>query len=153
MTWLIAPGCGTDEFRHAVYPAGGMVRSQGQPVADAVVRFHPVDPNVVKIPEGRQGYPIANPTTETSADGTFRLSTYLADDGVPAGDYKVTVLVGAGQKGDADAGEEADPDAEGSDAPARKAPPSASKYRDPDTTPLRVTVKPDAENRFVFDLD
>ncbi|WZO98020.1 carboxypeptidase-like regulatory domain-containing protein [Isosphaeraceae bacterium EP7] len=145
-------GCGSDEFRLKVYPAGGTVLAGGKPVADALVRFHPVDPATVKIPEGQAGYPIANPTTETAADGSFQLSSYLANDGVPSGEYKVTVLVGAGNPGDDDSGEEANPDAQ---KPRTKGPKlaAASKYRDPANTPLKATIKPGLENRFTFELN
>jgi len=136
---LIMPGCGEDEgHRFPVHPTGGKVTLGGKPVAKAIVRFHPTDPATVKIPDGKQGLPVVL-TTETDADGAFTLSTYLADDGIPAGDYKVTVAIGLNES-----------DVENGDgAPSSRAPTVANIYRDPASTPLKATVKP-GENRFDF---
>ncbi len=143
---LVIPACGDsgDDFRFKVHPADGTVLYKGKPVSKAVVRFHPTDPATVKIPDGKEGMPVVL-TTETDADGKFALSTYLADDGVPAGDYAVTVAVGM-----------ADTDVENSDGVPKKARPSAATpakiYREPSTTPLKATVKP-GENHFKFELE
>ena len=143
---LVIPGCGEggDDFRFEVHPSDGMVLYQGKPVPRAIVRFHPTDPATVKIPDGEEGMPVVL-TTETEEDGKFALSTYLADDGVPAGDYAVTVAVGL--PGD---------DVENSDGQPEKARRSAVTpgkiYRDPSTTPLKATVKP-GENHFKFELE
>jgi hypothetical protein len=105
---------------------------------------------MVAIPEGHQGYPIANPSTETDADGAFVMSTYMADDGVPAGKYTVTVLPpGAGG---ADADEEEDPDAKET-SPSQGNAKVPAKYQDPKTSTLTATVEPSAENHFTFELD
>ena len=61
----------------------------------------------------------------TGEDGTFRLSTHAAFDGVPAGDFKVTVVQTGGY-------------ATNQTREANKLP---VKYADAQTTPLRVTVK------------
>jgi hypothetical protein len=142
---LTLPGCGGDEgFRFPVHPTGGKVLRTGKPLARAIVRFHPTDPTTIKIPDGRQGPPLVL-TTTTDAEGAFALSTYLADDGVPLGEYAVTVATGLA---------ETDVE-EGVGLPAkvsRDTSTSARNYGDPATTPLKATVKP-GENRFTFELD
>jgi hypothetical protein len=64
------------------FPARGQVFLDGQPLAGAVVIFHPADPTIIR-PVRADGL--------TAADGSFTLSTYTANDGCPAGAYKVTV--------------------------------------------------------------
>ena len=138
-------GCGGQEkgFRFAVHPADGTVKAGGKPVPRAIVRFHPVDPSKVEIPPGQTG-PAVMLTTETDAEGAFVMSTYLADDGVPAGDYKVTVAQGA-----------ADVDVENADGPVRRPsrPASSLAYRDPEKTPLKATVRAGEVNHFDFEVE
>ena len=143
---LVIPACreGGDDFRFTVHPADGTVLYKGKPVPRAVVRFHPTDPATVKIPDGKEGMPVVL-TTETEEDGRFALSTYLADDGVPAGEYTVTVASGPPGR-----------DLENSDGEPpttrRSAAAPGKIYRDPSTTPLKATVKP-GENHFKFELE
>jgi hypothetical protein len=146
---FLIPACGRDEgFRFRVHPASGEIRFKNQPVPNAFVRFQPVDPATVQVPDGQEGLPVLL-TTATDEQGKFSMSTYFADDGVPAGDYNVVVLPGTG----------AQEDVESSDGPRRSAKPSPAdrlippKYRKPETTTLKATVKPGEENHFVFDLD
>jgi hypothetical protein len=154
------PGCGDEEgYRFPVNPAGGEVRWKGAPVANALVRFHPVDPATVRIPEGREGPPLAL-TTDTDRDGRFALSSYYADDGVPAGEYVVTVTPLSGPAGASSApeggGEDQAPHPDDLPASAKKKAPAktfASLYSDPAASPLRAVVKAGEENRFSFDLD
>ena len=139
-----ACGGGDEGYRFEVHPADGKVIQQGKPVPKAFVRFHPTDPKTVAIPEGKTGPPVLL-TTETDAEGKFSLSTYVADDGVPAGDYKVTVAIGL-----------AEADVENADVKRGAATPKTLAvgkiYRDPATTPLKATVKP-GENHFTFELE
>ncbi len=150
---LIVPACCPDEFRFPVHPASGQVLYQGEPAANAMVRFHPIDPKIVEIPEGVEGPPVTL-AAPTDAEGRFALSTYLADDGVPAGDYKVTVFLDEGEPG----GDEADPE-ETDAANVESATPrpmvllNALQYQDPGRTPLTATVKEGEDNDFVFELD
>ncbi len=162
------PACGPSEFLHEVYPATGVVTYQGKPVAKAMVSFHPVDPKTVAIPEDREGPQVASPTTQTDDSGAFSLSTYYADDGAPAGDYKVTVIWAAPVLAVATGVELSDDDL----ASGEFDPPSASqgredpreassfgndrlkgKYADPGTTPLKATITAEGPNRFEFPLD
>lgn len=156
VSWtLLGAGCGRGpkEFRFAVHPASGTVTFKGKPLGGAIVRFHPGDPSKVTVPEGEEGPPVLL-TTETNPDGTFSMSTYLADDGIPAGDYTVTVAVGLGGGG----GDEEEVSVEDGDGPAVPAPaPKRSgpdkRYRDAATSPLKASVKADQANTFTFELD
>src|SRR5690606_12636643 len=78
---LLAVGCsGTPGLM--TYPVTGSVVRGGKPVAEATVTFHPEQP----WPEG-----IHRPLAITDANGQFTLTTIQANDGAPAGDYRVTV--------------------------------------------------------------
>lgn len=143
---LLIPACARDDsndYRFPVHPTDGKVVHRGQPVANAIVRFHPADPATTRVPEGKQGPPLML-TTETDEHGLFSLSTYLADDGVPAGDYRVTVAAGLPEK-----------DVENADdapaKPANTARASLKKYRDPATTTLKANVRP-GQNHLVLEL-
>jgi hypothetical protein len=54
----------------------------GKPAHNAIVLFHPRQPI--------DGKPL-KPMAIVAADGTFRPTTYRTGDGLPAGDYGVTV--------------------------------------------------------------
>lgn len=77
-------GCGkAKQPWEKVYPASGIVKFNGQPLPGAVITLIPQDrtfPNSVR------------PTAVTDDEGIFDIGTYSADDGAPAGDYKVLVL-------------------------------------------------------------
>ena len=66
-------------------PVKGLLLNNGQPVAGATVTFH----SFVKLPMERFVF-AADALTE--ADGSFAPSTYTAFDGLPAGEYTVTVV-------------------------------------------------------------
>ncbi len=69
--------------RLAVNSVRGAVFVDGKPAVGAKIFFHPAaDP---ANPRGLR------PFGEVAEDGTFEVSTYLALDGAPAGDYVVTV--------------------------------------------------------------
>ncbi|MFO0845021.1 MAG: hypothetical protein U0797_21965, partial [Gemmataceae bacterium] len=81
-----------------VFPVKGSVLVGGKPAEKAQVIFHPVNDADPKAPRA---------TGEVAADGSFSLSTYTAGDGVPAGEYAVTVTWPEGSStigGDADSG-------------------------------------------------
>ena len=112
-------GCGSKEQRKPVYPVQGKVFVGGKPAEKASVIFHPLndsDPNALR------------PTGEVGPDGSFKLSTYTAGDGAPAGDYAVTVSWYEGSSaigGDADSG----PDRLG------------GRYANPQTSGLHAQVR------------
>jgi hypothetical protein len=65
-----------------LHPVHGQVFYEGQPIPEALIIFHPLnhaDANAVK------------PRALAGPDGSFKVYTYVADDGAPAGDYTVTV--------------------------------------------------------------
>jgi hypothetical protein len=134
--------CGGDEgFRFDVYPVDGQVTRGGKPVPRVFVRFHPADPSKVTVPNGQVGGTVML-TSETDAEGRFVMSTYVADDGIPAGDYTVTIVkLSAPVEGDGESSAENEKD----DAAAQPAPPAdpaavPALYNDPATSTLKVTV-------------
>lgn len=117
---LTLGGCGSrlPSDAQPVYPVRGTATFQGQPMRGAIVTFHAVNSRL---------------TARGAADlsGAFTLTTYLADDGAPAGDYTVTIYWPADFSP-----HENDPD-----------PPLAPDqlklaYVDARTTTLRASVKP-----------
>jgi len=80
---LCSGSCTRSDGRVPVYPVRGHVFVGQKPATKALVVFHPVgadDPQALR-PYGHVG-----------TDGTFRLTTYEADDGAPAGEYLVSVV-------------------------------------------------------------
>ncbi|MFM1802470.1 MAG: hypothetical protein RJA81_1822 [Planctomycetota bacterium] len=150
-------GCGDKEFRHTVYPASGKVTQNGKPVSNAMITFHPVDPTIIRIPEGKSGVEIAKPTTTTDENGRFQLSTYLGNDGAPAGDYKVTVILPSQsfsqKKGMVTEGDEELPPNSNMAAIANaQVAKSKFPYSSAETTSLQASIKSDSDNTFEFDL-
>jgi hypothetical protein len=84
---VVAAGCGWGGgVEHpAVYPANGKVTFNGKTPEGACVTLHPKSPTA--MPDGRQ----LTPSGRVNPDGTFALSSYLANDGAPPGEYSVTV--------------------------------------------------------------
>lgn len=67
-----------------VFPVKGKLVMDGKPMAAATIIFNPV----VKFPAGSaQMWPHAT----ADQNGDFSVSTYVCDDGAPAGDYKITI--------------------------------------------------------------
>jgi hypothetical protein len=108
----------------AVFPVKGQVHFEGTPTPDAQVVFHRI--------EGKKMIWTADGIVE--ADGSFRLTTYKAFDGAPAGEYAVSVIwremKSNGQLG------------------ANRLP---EKYASPATSGLRARVKT-GENEITLDL-
>jgi hypothetical protein len=117
----------------AIYPVEGTVRVNGQPAAAALVTFHPL--------RGEAG--AARPTGRVGEDGRFVLTTRAGGDGAPAGEYRVTVVwtrAVAATK----------PVSDGDEVPVRSLLPAT--YSNPESTPLRATVKPGANEPIVFEI-
>ncbi len=68
-------------YQQPTHPVTGKVTLNGEPVPGAYIVFHGIGKE--------RRLPRADGTVEF--DGTFRLSTYTAFDGAPAGEYAVTV--------------------------------------------------------------
>ncbi|HEY7426857.1 MAG TPA: hypothetical protein VH682_21655 [Gemmataceae bacterium] len=78
----LVTSCGKSRFK-PLYPVKGRVLVNGEPTADIDVRFHSLDD-----PDDQ----LVSPSGTTDKDGEFTLSTYNANDGVPAGSYAVTMI-------------------------------------------------------------
>lgn len=80
--WLI--GCGGEAAdRLPLVPVRGKVAVRGRPPADARIRFHPQDPTTAA-----RG---VNASARVLEDGTFEGGSYVKGDGVPPGDYVLTI--------------------------------------------------------------
>ena len=79
---LALGGCGEGDPGPAIQPVTGTLLVDGKPAARARITFHPAG----GTPTG------TTPYAETDADGTFRPSTRLTGDGMPAGAYLLTVV-------------------------------------------------------------
>ena len=127
---VIICSCGDDD-RMKTYPVEGQVliinprTKKYEPLEGAMVSFHPND---------RAKFAKEAPSGTTDKQGNFKLSTYLADDGAPISDYKVTI-VKYPTNGD-------DPDG---DQATRNLLPEI--YGRPESTPFKVTVK-EGDNKF-----
>lgn len=82
-------GCSNREhWMTETYPATGTVTVNGEKAEGAIVMLFPA------------GDPIdqrnSKPWAQVDADGTYRLGTYDAEDGVPVGDYEVTLVWSGG---------------------------------------------------------
>jgi len=108
---VLLPGCSSNaKPRKPTHPVNGQVLFEGRPLAGAYVSFHPQDGDPDQPRSGAR----------TDHEGRFRMSTYDAFDGVPAGKYLVTITLD----------EEQDTVAQ---IPAR--------YGNPNTSGLRVEVR------------
>jgi hypothetical protein len=103
--------------RPATHPVKGQVFLDGCPLPGARINFY-------EMAAGKK--PARRADAITDADATFVMSTYTAFDGVPAGEYVVTVT-----------------------APAPSKVPD--RYTKPQTSELKVTVKK-GSNAFTFEL-
>ena len=82
---LLSLGCGGDSGP-ATVPVTGKITQAGQPVANALVVFHPQDTaSTVRASQA-----------ETDDQGAYSLSTYLGDDeykpGIEPGEYLISVM-------------------------------------------------------------
>ncbi|MCC9605854.1 carboxypeptidase-like regulatory domain-containing protein [Blastopirellula sp. JC732] len=71
----LVSGCGDSKLQ----PLQGSVTLDGEPLADAAISFSPV--------EG--GRPASG---KSDAGGQFTIASYTANDGLPPGSYKVTIV-------------------------------------------------------------
>jgi len=111
-----------------VYPASGTLTVEGEPAYGAYVTFHPVDD--VGMTKGNR------PFTRVSEDGTFTVTTYDTGDGLPKGNYNVTVTWPE------------DPEARGP-SPDRL----NGRYADPESSGLGVTIDEGGNEALGWDLD
>jgi hypothetical protein len=87
LTLLVLCSCsGKRDYGKETFAVTGEVYVDGQPAADLAVTLHPVNGMDAEVPTVS--------ATFTRADGTFSLSTFEKDDGVPAGEYVATFAWG-----------------------------------------------------------
>lgn len=116
---LLLSGCGGETGPRCHLVAGKVVY-QNQPLAEAMVVFHPLATPTEKFPQ---------PMGTTTADGRFVMTTFKSGDGAPEGEYAVTIELREPRQ----IGEEVVRDG------LNLLPP---KYASPKDTPLRHKVVP-----------
>lgn len=80
---LLLAGCGrSGPPRVATHPTKGSITFQGQPVSGAFIALHR---------KQHADHDVPTSTAVVQPDGTFAVSTYDAGDGVPEGEYVVTI--------------------------------------------------------------
>jgi len=99
-----------------IYPTSGSVSVDGEPAYGAVIVFHPQGD--IGMSKGNRVF------AKVKEDGTFAMTTYVTEDGAPAGKYVATVVWPQ------------DPNARGP-SPDRL----RGKYAKPDQSDLTVTVE------------
>lgn len=114
--------------RVAVCPATGEAVQDGNPAAGALLVFHPV--SSITLP--------ALPRATVGKDGRYAVGTYEAEDGLPEGDYVVTVYWTIKPPGAGEA-------VEGKSL-------VNAKFAKKETTPLRATVVRGTDGRCTIPL-
>ena len=74
-------GCKSGPARPLCQPVSGKVLFENTPLAEAELTFHPVQGTVVPLP-----------VAVTGVDGQFQATTWSDNDGIPVGDYVVTIV-------------------------------------------------------------
>jgi hypothetical protein len=123
------PGVSTKN-RKPVHACNVKLSFQGKPVSSAIVVFHSYNERTKKYARVADGM--------TEDNGATSMSTYTAFDGVPAGDYTVTLTW-------------ADPRFDDTGKPMPNKLPA--RYAKPDTSPLNFTVREGDKNDVEFQLD
>lgn len=85
-TILAASGCGpAGEARPDLMPVTGQLSINGKPASGAMLVFHPSS----KVDFDARG---TRPRATVEQDGHFQVTTYQSGDGIPVGDYDLSVL-------------------------------------------------------------
>ena len=108
-------------------PVEGVVLLDGKPVADASIQF---------VPQGTG----RDATGQTDKNGAFKMSTYVPDDGVVAGSYKVVIAPPLGTPDPKQYASAEDAMNAASSAPPPKASTFPQKYTRVDQTQLKQEV-------------
>jgi hypothetical protein len=119
--------------RRLCYPADGTLLLNGQPVENAEVVLHYMVPPAEQAKAGNKKL-MRSSDGLTDAQGRFYLSTYTNGDGVPAGDFVVTLTPFKSRTG----------------LPVQ-APVLDKKYAKPETSPLRAQIK-EGKNELKWDV-
>ena len=131
----LAAGCSSKKG----YKVAGKVLVNGQPAGGATV---------VLSPAGNPQTMDKKPNAMTRDDGTFELSTLADGDGVEPGDYLVTITWPGKPKPSARPKGMSGGDDERATTPDQL----RGKYADPQSSGLKITVKPEANELAPFDL-
>ena len=139
------PGCG-ENGRLPTRPVKGKVTLDGKPLANAEIWLVPTTEEV------KNARITIRPYAKSAPDGTFTVSSYLVDDGAPAGDYAVMVVAAGGQ---ADTEEDRQTDTPSQKKTERgknkRLSPFPGKYKSPATSGLSFTVQ-NGPNELNLDL-
>lgn len=111
-----------------VHPTSGHLLINGGPAANAIVGLHPVSGDFDEAG--------SRPAGKVREDGSFVMATYGVEDGVPAGEYIVTIFWPANPEG---------PDT----GPDRL----YGKYAVPNDSPLRITIREGVNELEPIELD
>ena len=79
---VLAVSCGGDDF-HKVYPVKGKILVDGKPVKDCMISLN----RTFDDTSDRKVYPYG----VTDDNGEFQITSYVTGDGVPEGEYIVTI--------------------------------------------------------------
>ena len=115
--------------RLATHPVSGSLLIDGVPALRAAITFHRTTP----WPDGKA----CGPSAMTDDNGSFRMTTFRVYDGVPVGEYKVTIVAEYAEKG-------------GTEVPVPDL--LKGKYSDREKTPLSVTIREGENELEQFDL-
>lgn len=80
---VLPASCSKKAERNPVFPVTGKLMDGDKPLGRALIIFHPVNSS---------GSGTLLPVGKVAADGSFQVSTYMANDGAPTGEYAVTVI-------------------------------------------------------------
>ena len=112
-------GCSRGPEPPLLVPVTGKVQANGEPVTAGAIYFHPDEANSF------QG---DKPSSLLQVDGSFSVKTYPFGDGVPPGEYKVTL------------------------SPELASRLKKAKYGKPDQTPWTIEVTYQGVNDHVFEI-
>ena len=115
--------------RLPTHPVAGSLLIDGVPAVRAAITFHRTTP----WPDGKA----CGPSAMTDDNGSFRMTTFRVYDGVPVGEYKVTILAEYVTK-------------DGADVPVPDL--LKGKYSDREKTPLSVRIQEGENELDQFDL-
>jgi hypothetical protein len=83
MAAVLPASCAKKVNRKPIFAVSGKLVDGGQPASRALIVFHPLSGS---------GRGTLRPVGKVGPDGSFQASTYMANDGAPAGQYALTVV-------------------------------------------------------------
>ena len=126
LSTLLLASCSGGPKQKPTFATTGKVVEGTKPLSEVTVVLHPLIDDGSNTPK---------PRGKTNAEGVFTLTTYSEKDGAPAGEYRVTLE--AWHTPTADSG------------PVNRL---NAKYAKPETSGLRVTVQPEANELKPFEV-